>query len=108
MNKEEFKSARQRKGLTQKELAAFLGVSYSAITKWETGGNPIPAWVADKLREPRRGLSLEGLAPEELAALERRSASRGVTSDQFAVELIRAFLKLGALVMIGQVFFPAA
>ena len=30
---------RQRKGLTQEQVASYLGVSYQAVSKWETGAN---------------------------------------------------------------------
>lgn len=30
---------RQRKGLTQEQVSAYLGVSYQAVSKWETGAN---------------------------------------------------------------------
>ncbi|MBQ7865220.1 MAG: helix-turn-helix transcriptional regulator, partial [Clostridia bacterium] len=30
---------RQRKGLTQEQVSAHLGVSYQAVSKWETGAN---------------------------------------------------------------------
>ena len=28
---------RQRKGLTQEQVSAYLGVTYQAVSKWETG-----------------------------------------------------------------------
>ena len=31
------RTLRQRKGLTQEQVAAHLGVSYQAVSKWETG-----------------------------------------------------------------------
>lgn len=30
---------RQRKGMTQEQVSAYLGVSYQAVSKWETGAN---------------------------------------------------------------------
>ena len=30
---------RHKRGITQDELAAYLGVSKAAVSKWETGGN---------------------------------------------------------------------
>ncbi|MBP3636645.1 MAG: helix-turn-helix transcriptional regulator [Clostridia bacterium] len=33
------RTLRQRKGLTQEQVAAHLGVSYQAVSKWETGAN---------------------------------------------------------------------
>ncbi len=33
------RTLRQRKGMTQEQVAAYLGVSYQAVSKWETGVN---------------------------------------------------------------------
>ncbi len=33
------RTLRQRKGLTQEQVSAYLGVSYQAVSKWETGAN---------------------------------------------------------------------
>ena len=33
------RALRQRKGLTQEQVATHLGVSYQAVSKWETGAN---------------------------------------------------------------------
>lgn len=33
------RTLRQRKGMTQEQIAAHLGVSYQAVSKWETGAN---------------------------------------------------------------------
>ena len=30
---------RHRRGITQDELAAYMGVSKAAVSKWETGGS---------------------------------------------------------------------
>ena len=30
---------RRRRGITQEELAAYIGVSKAAVSKWETGGS---------------------------------------------------------------------
>lgn len=33
------RTLRQRKGMTQEQIAAHLGVSYQVVSKWETGAN---------------------------------------------------------------------
>lgn len=33
------RALRQRKGMTQEQVATYLGVSYQAVSKWETGAN---------------------------------------------------------------------
>lgn len=91
----EFKQARLEKGMTQRELASFLGegASYSAVTKWEVGANPIPQWVVDKMTV-RNKLTLDDLSAEELAALVKRAAEKNLSPDTLAAEVIRAFIRL--------------
>ncbi len=97
MTAEQFKAARIAKSMTQKELAAFLGdASYSAVTKWETGANPIPKWVEEKLVVPST-LKLSDLSAEELALFEKRAAERGRTPESIYAELVRNFLRLSIL-----------
>ena len=99
MNTKELKAARKRKNMTQRELATYLGVSYSALTKYETAQNPIPKWIEDKLAERPQGLVIGDLSADELADLEKKAASRGVSSDKLGAEMIRAFIKLSLLVL---------
>ncbi len=43
---EELRAWRKKHGLTQAELAWLLGVSQSAIGKWETGDRKIPPFLS--------------------------------------------------------------
>jgi len=96
MTADQFKTARKSKGMTQRQLCAFLGVSFSAVTKWETGANPIPKWVEEKLLA-RQEVTLRGLSAAEIAKFQQKAAARGMSADEIAAELIRNFLKLSLL-----------
>ena len=50
MTGEKLKAAREAAGLTRKALAASLGVSYSMVYRWETGGATPGETVQQKLR----------------------------------------------------------
>lgn len=50
MTGEKLKAAREAAGLTRKALAASLGVSYSMVYRWETGGATPGEAVQQKLR----------------------------------------------------------
>lgn len=45
MTPTELKSTRQSLGLSAGRFAALLGVTISSVRKWESGDNPIPAWL---------------------------------------------------------------
>ena len=55
MTWEEIKTAREAAGLSRKELAASLGVTYSAVYAWETGTAAPGETVRQKLCEALRG-----------------------------------------------------
>jgi transcriptional regulator with XRE-family HTH domain len=46
MNGSELRSAREKLGLTQEQLAAEFGYAKQAIGNWETGYRPVPKYVA--------------------------------------------------------------
>jgi len=96
MTPQQFKQARKAKKLNQQETAAFLKASYSAVTKWESGHNPIPGWVSDKMRETSGKFILDGLTPDELSAVHRLAASKGMKPETMVADLIRATLKFSA------------
>jgi len=98
MTKEQFKAARKARKLDQKEAAAFLKVSYSAVTKWEAGNNPVPQWVEEKLTEKTGKFVLDGLSAEEIAAINKIAARKGISAESLIADLIRAGLKFGILV----------
>jgi len=56
MTAEEFKQARERMRLTQKDLASRLDVTETTIYRYETGVNPIPRTVELALKQIRREL----------------------------------------------------
>ena len=73
---ENIRSLRQRKGLTQEQVAQQLGVTYQAVSKWENGTNTpdialLPEIAAlfgvtiDALFNQDAGLALEGLPMED-------------------------------------------
>lgn len=96
MKPKDFKAARIAKNMTQKELAAHLGVSLSAVTKYE-GGASIPDWIVEKMTSHRTELKILGLTAQEILELEKKAASKGVSGDSIAAELIRNFLKLSVI-----------
>ncbi len=62
---------RQRRMLTQKELAANVGVSYQAVQLWESGQNrPRPG-------AQRRLVEVLGVEPGELLAALDQTAAEG-------------------------------
>jgi DNA-binding XRE family transcriptional regulator len=114
MNAKQFKAARKAKGMTQKELSSHLGVSLSAVTKWE-GGATVPAWVNEKISPPVVDLKIKSLSAAEIQDLEKKAAAKGFNGDSLAAELIRNWIKLSLITFTalhlyhtGPVFtFPA-
>ena len=96
MTAPEFKAARKARKLDQRQMASFLKASYSAVTKWETGYNPIPEWVAEKLGAPSGTFAVEGLTADEILALQRLAAAQGLRPESLIAGLIRAGLKFAA------------
>ncbi len=79
---------RQRKGLTQEQVAAHLGVSYQAVSKWETGVNtpdisllpPLAGLfgvMIDALFSPDTQFVPEGLLPDDDDGVIRIIQMRG-------------------------------
>lgn len=101
MTPEQFKQARKKRGYNQREAAAFLKASYSALTKWETGVNPIPEWAADKIRSSSGKFVLENLTNDEITALNKLAASKGVSPEAMIAGLVRAGLKFGGLAFLA-------
>ena len=42
---------RAARGMSQPELASFLGVTQGKLSAWETGNRPTPEWVTKRLEE---------------------------------------------------------
>lgn len=97
MNAQELKRLRKSKGLTQREFADRLKVSYSAITKMETGKLAVSALVQERLKKDQRSSFLvDNFTAEQLALLEKAAAERGLKPDDLGADIIRAFLSLRA------------
>lgn len=100
MTSPQLKTIRSEKGYTQREMASYLGVSLSSLTKWE-GGATIPAWVDGKLGRPAAQIAVEGLSPTEVQEFSKAAAARGLSGDQLAAELIRHWLRLPCIAIIA-------
>lgn len=61
---EKIKTARMRKGLSQRQMAEQLGVSQPAYLQWEHGDS-VPNWARMKSIARVLELSLDDLAKEE-------------------------------------------
>ncbi len=77
-----FRAARERLGLSQKRLAALLGLTNTTICRYETGSRPIDARSAAVLLALQSPGEMERLAQVALRAEER---------DEVAARLRRAF-----------------
>jgi len=91
---EEFKAARKARKMTQLELAKWLNVSYSAVTKWETGKNPVPQWVAEKLQDQKGVFVLDDyFSLDEAAKIHELAKARGMSADGLIAEMVKHLLK---------------
>jgi len=106
MTSPQLKAMRAEKAYTQKEMATFLGVSLSSLTKWE-GGAPIPSWVDEKLGRATAQIQIENLTPSEIQTFSKAAAARGLTGDQLAAELIRHWLRLPLVALLCAAIYQA-
>lgn len=67
---------RQRKGLTQEQVSAYLGVSYQAVSKWETGANTPDISLLPALAE------LFGVTIDTLFSLDKLTAPEGLLPQE--------------------------
>ena len=58
MTPDQFRTARQAKGMTQAKAAAYLGTARNTVSRYERGERPIPPLVAIRMAGP----------PDELVA----------------------------------------
>lgn len=61
MSPDQFRAIRKAAGLTQAELAQFLGASHRSVQYWETGNRPINGPVGFLMELLRDGV----IAPDE-------------------------------------------
>ena len=62
MTKTEFNGLLKRAGLTKKEFAEKVRLSYSAVTGWGSGKDrPIPSWVASWLENFIKAKTLDSV-----------------------------------------------
>jgi transcriptional regulator with XRE-family HTH domain len=92
---------RERRGLTQANLASGLGVSYQQVQKYETGTNRIPVSrlykVAQALEVPVTYF-FDGIEGPELSLIEEQAVSaKDLTRDIDALQLMREFLRIEKL-----------
>lgn len=66
------REARARIGLSQRELAAALECSHTAVGLWERGG--VPERHADTVERALRALTVEPVSPVDVRLLRRRTA----------------------------------
>jgi DNA-binding transcriptional regulator YiaG len=50
MTGQQFKDAREAKGYSRTEIAAYLGRHRNTVRYWETGRTPVPKFASDWLR----------------------------------------------------------
>lgn len=99
----EFVEEREKRGLSQKEWAALLGVKYSTLTKWESEKcpTPPPGHIMRQVRTLDFGSSLKVKLDEVTQAkLAKKLAETGKTAEEYLADLLKAVLLLS--------FLPAA
>jgi transcriptional regulator with XRE-family HTH domain len=84
------RAARTKAGLTQRALAARLGIDKSAVAYWESSGNARSAPKITKLVEVARVL---GVRPSELLG-EPTQADKLVLEDSDEIALVTLYRKL--------------
>jgi DNA-binding transcriptional regulator YiaG len=93
MSGAELRTERENRQMSQEMFGAFLGVSTSAIIKYERGERRVPKHIVEQLRRHQSPIaSLEGLSPSELAAFDLAASLQGRSRSDMLVHLIRAFL----------------
>lgn len=99
--KTEFIEEREKRGLTQREWANLLDVSYSSVTKWESPASATkpPRHVMRQIRTLDFGGGLR-LRLDEItqAKLAKKLAETGKTAEEYLADLLKAILSLALLV----------
>ncbi len=96
----ELREFRKQHGQTRSELAERLGVTESAVAKWEQGTNAIPSAVEKLINSPNR---LE-FDMETLNGIHRYANETGKSFSEAIIDLI----KLGLKLLVFALFLPAA
>lgn len=88
----ELKLLRTERGMGQVDLALFLGsCHHTAISRWERGESPVPAWVADKmLQGSEMSLPLELMQRLLTHAQKHNLSFRGLLSKAITDYLNRS------------------
>ena len=98
--KTEFIEEREKRGLTQREWAKLLDVSYSSVTKWESPASATkpPRHVMRQIRTLDYGggmkLKLDEMTQSKLA---KKLAETGKTVEEYLADLLKAVLTLAFL-----------
>lgn len=71
MTKEDFKKIRKKAGLTQTELADFIGITLRTVQNYEGGENPIPLYIEKLLKYEFNSQNITTLSPKN-EELEKR------------------------------------
>lgn len=102
MTAKDLKSWREKAGYSRAELGSKLNTSMRNIESWEQERRAIPPIAIAMLEDLMRQDSLKiPLSPELRAKLSRMAKERGLDPVQWAAELIKAALLMGAILFAG-------
>lgn len=86
----QLKAIRESRGLTQNELAAFLGdTTHGTVSKWEKDVHAIPQWVADKMMTSTQLT----LPLDMLQQLMDYATTHQMEFSELLTEALRAYLR---------------
>lgn len=88
MSPTELRSYRKKKKMTQAEFATWLPATKRAVVAWETGQNPVPAWVQSKVEGESFKLNPK-LSYEEFVQAQEVAASKNMTMEEWIADLIK-------------------
>lgn len=91
MNATKLKEYRVSKGMTQAELATWLGCSKHAVVSWENGRNPVQEWVIARIRAEHPTIN-PVLTLEQFTKAQAAAAEKGMTLQDWLADLIKQAL----------------